>query len=151
MNKQIYSLIITLTCLLAFTGCSTTKTMTCKKTGLQDNASISTTYKVKYSGEIVHSIYSVEEINSTDSSFLDDYEKRMTTIYSPYLGIKYYNFNIENKNNKVIVTVDVNYDKVDIEKLKKIDSSNESLFTNGKVNINTIKSLYNNIGVTCNG
>ncbi len=35
----------------------------------------------------------------------------MSTLYAPYLGIDYYNYNIDNTENQVSVTLDVDYEK----------------------------------------
>lgn len=148
--KKITMLTIALSiaCLL-FVGCSGEKTMVCHRTMSSGSDIVTAIYNVRYKGEIVTKIKSEESLTSTNKSTLDDYQSKMSTLYSPYLGIDYYNYNIVRKDNKVSVTLDVDYEKVDIEKLISVDPNNDSFFHDGKVYLNTLLNLYNNVGVIC--
>ena len=46
-------------------------------------------------------------------------------------------------------TVNINYEKLDVDKLIEIDSANGQLFSDGKITISTMESLYNQVGATC--
>lgn len=134
---------------LIFTGCNGEKKMTCRRTMVSGNDVVTATYNVWYQGEIVSKIKSIESLTSSNESTLEDYREKMSTLYSPYSGIDYYNYNINQKGNQVSVTLDVNYEKVDVEKLISIDPNNESFFHEGKVYLSTLLDLYENVGVIC--
>ena len=146
-------IVVTLTFFIAIimtAGCSNEKKLVCHRTMSSDNDIVTATYNVWYKGDIVTKIKSVESLASTNKETLDDYQSKMTTLYSPYLGIDYYNYNIVREEKKVTVTLDVNYDKVNIEKLLAVDPNNDSFFHDGKVYLNTLLDLYDNVGVICN-
>ena len=134
---------------LIFTGCSGEKEMTCHRTMVSGDDVVTASYKVWYKGEIVTKIKSVESLTSTNDSTLEDYRSKMSTFYAPYLGIDYYNYSIDNKENQVSVSLDVDYEKVNVEELISIDPNNESFFHDGKVYLSTLLDLYKNVGVVC--
>ena len=53
------------------------------------------------------------------------------------------------ENKKLISTTNINYKKIDKDKLISIDSSNKSLFTNDNVRLTTLKKIYENNGAKC--
>lgn len=149
MKKMIGISIILFMTALIFTGCNGEKEMICHRTMVSGSDVVTATYNVWYKGEIVSKIKSVESLTSTNESTLEDYRSKMSTLYAPYLGIDYYNYNIDNTENQVSVTLDVDYEKVNVEELISIDSNNESFFHDGKVYLSTLLDLYENVGVVC--
>ena len=66
------------------------------------------------------------------------------------LLLNYNKYNVTEINgNTFTSTVDIDYEKIDTEKLISIDSSNSQLIKNGKIDINDIKNIYESIGATC--
>ena len=49
----------------------------------------------------------------------------------------------------MISTTNINYKKIDKDKLISIDSSNKNLFTNDNVRLTTLKKIYENNGAKC--
>ena len=55
------------------------------------------------------------------------------------------------KSEKVLVIskVDINYSKIDTNKLIEIDKANSQIITDGKIKVSSVKSLYEKLGATC--
>ena len=70
-------------------------------------------------------------------------------LYSPYKDVEYYEYNVDVTDNKLTSTVDINYAKVDTDKLLEIDSANGQLIKDGKISVDDIKSVYESLGATC--
>ena len=136
---------------LLVTGCgnSSTQTMTCTRTMNQNNIQTSLKYIVNYQGDYVTRIKSVETIETDNSDILDSYKEQVETIYSPYKDVEYYEYNVEVADNKLTSTVDINYEKIDTDKLLEIDSSNGQLIKDGKIAVADIKTVYENLGAIC--
>ena len=123
--------------------------MTCTKTTDQNNTKMSLNYKVDYKGNYVTKVKSVEIVKSDDSEYLNTLKEQTENIYSAYNNIENYNYKTEINGNTFTSTVDIDYEKIDTEKLISIDSSNSQLIKNGKIDINDIKNIYESIGATC--
>ena len=106
-------------------------------------------YKVDYKGNYVTKVKSVEIVKSDDSEYLNTLKEQTENIYSAYNNIENYNYKTEINGNTFTSTVDIDYEKIDTEKLISIDSSNSQLIKNGKIDINDIKNIYESIGATC--
>ena len=74
---------------------------------------------------------------------------QIESLYSPYNDIEYYEYNVKIEDNKLTSTVDINYEKVDTDKLLEIDSANGQLIKDGKIKVNDIKSVYESLGAIC--
>lgn len=135
------------------TGCGnddTEKTMTCTRNAtISDGIKAEFKYVVKSKGNYVTVIDSTEKVISDDESNLDAYKEQIESMYSPYKGIKYYNYDVSIDGNTLTSKVEIDYSKVDTAKLIEIDSANESLIKDGKILVDDIKTLYESIGTTC--
>ena len=138
--------------LLLVTGCgnnNSIESMTCTRTMNQNGIKTSLKYNIKYKEDYVTRVKIVETVETTDSDILNTYKEQIESLYSPYKDIEYYDYNVAIADNKLTSTVDINYEKVDTDKLLEIDSANEQLIKNGKINIDDIKSVYESLGATC--
>ena len=125
------------------------KTMVCRNSASQSNMATDLTYTVRYKGEDVTSVKSVETIKSDDTDLLEAYREQVEAIYEPYKGIEYYEYQVEVEGDLLTSTVNIDYEHIDTDKLIDVDSSNATLIKDGKVSIDDIESLYEQVGATC--
>ena len=151
MKKRLKFLVGFAFLVLLVTGCdnNSIQTMTCTRTMNQNNIQTSLKYVVNYHGNYVTRVKSVETIETDNFNILDTYKEQVETIYNSYKDVKYYEYNVEIVDNKLISTVDINYEKIDTDKLLEIDSSNGQLIKDGKIAVADIKTVYENLGAIC--
>lgn len=106
-------------------------------------------YKATYKGDYVELIETEEKIISDDTTVLETYKNSVESIYSPYKDVEYYNYNVEINGDTLTSTTNINYSKIDTDKLIEIDSANATLIKNGKVKISDVKLMYQTVGATC--
>lgn len=136
--------------LLCITGCNKHyKTMICTKEGHQNDLKIDLTYTVSYRDDYVLTIKTDEKITSENREALQTYKKNMEDIYSVYKDIAYYKYDIAIKGDTLHSRAHINYEKIDTDKILKIDPSNQDLIKDGKVHIADIASSYEALGATC--
>lgn len=126
-----------------------TKTMKCHYSANNSGTEFDLNYFADYKGLYVTNIRSDERITSDDTTVLETLKKQVEETYSPFDDIEYYDYSIEIDGNTLISTTDINYNKIDIEKVLEIDESSKTLIKNGKININDLKKTYETIGATC--
>ena len=149
---KIWQLILGVFILLLSTGCgnsNSTESMTCTRTMNQNGIKTDLKYNIEYSKDYVTKIKTIETIESSNTDILDTYKEQIEALYSPYKNIEYYNYNIDIKDDKLTSTVDINYEKIDTDKLLEIDSANGQLIKDGKIKVSDIKSVYESLGATC--
>ncbi len=138
--------------LFLVTGCGNsdnTSSMTCTRTMDQNNIKTSLKYNVEFKDGYVLRIKSVETVETSSSDILDTYKEQIESLYSPYQDVDYYEYNVDIEDNKLTSTVDINYEKVDTDRLLEIDSANGQLIKDGKISVNDIKSVYESLGAIC--
>ncbi len=149
--KKLKLLLVVLLALVV-TGCGNSdaeKTMTCTRTLNQDNLKMDLKYTVVYQGNYVKQVTSVETITTDDEEVLNTYKTSVEKVYAPYQDLEYYDTNVSVEGNTMTSTVNINYEKLDVDKLIEIDSANGQLFSDGKITISTMENLYNQVGATC--
>lgn len=149
---KIWQVVLGVFILFLVTGCGNsndTLSMTCTRTMNQNNIKTSLKYNVEYKDDYVSRIKSVETIETDSSDILNTYKEQIESLYSPYQDVDYYEYNVEIQDNKLTSTVDINYEKVDTDKLFEIDSANGQLIKDGKIRVDDIKSVYENLGAIC--
>ncbi len=136
---------------LMVTGCGQTeeKTMTCTRTLKQGNVSMDLKYTVKYKGDYVTRVSSVEKVTSDDAAVLDTYKTATEELYKTYKDIKYYDTKVTIDGDTLTSTADINYEKIDMDKLVETDSAIGQLLTDGKIKVETMEEMYNQLGATC--
>ena len=137
--------------IIMLTGCGkeTNNVMTCTRNMNQNNIKTNLKYTVSYENNYVTRVKTIETIETDSEDILDSYKTQIESLYSPYKGIDFYEYNVEVENNKLTSTVDINYEKVDTDKLLEIDSANGALIKDGKISVDDIKSVYESLGATC--
>ena len=151
MKRKYLFLAVTMLVVFLVTGCSSSeeKTMTCTRTMNQSGIKTNLNYKVTYSGDYVNRVQSEESIETSDTTTLNTYKEQIENVYTPYKDVEYYTYNVTVNGNKLVSTVDINYAKIDTKKLIEIDSANSQLINDGKVKLSSVKSLYEQLGATC--
>ncbi len=137
--------------LILVTGCSkeSENLITCTRSMNQNNIKTNLKYNISYDGDYVTRIKSIETVETDSQDILDSYKTQIESIYSPYSDVDYYEYNVKVEDNKLTSTVDINYEKVDTDKLLEIDSANGQLIKDGKIKVNDIKSVYESLGAIC--
>ena len=149
---KIWQVVLGVCSLLLVTGCGNSnnmESMTCTRTMNQNGIKTSLKYNVEYEGDYVSRIKTVETVETDDTYILNTYKNQIESLYSPYKGVEYYEYNVDIADNKLTSTVDINYAKVDTDKLLEIDSANGALIKDGKISVDDIKSVYESLGATC--
>ena len=133
------------------TGCAPkTGTMTCTmKTYPTKGITIRSTYTAEYKNNIVRTLETTEQVTAEDKDNLEVYEERIQELYQGYQGIDYYQNKTEIKGNTLTSTTNINYEKVDTDKLIEVDSDNGGIIKNGKVNIDDLREMYEQNGCNC--
>ncbi len=149
MKKVLIGIVACMSIML-LTGCGAEqKTMKCSRTLNQNGAAFDLQYEVLYTGENVDVVKSTEKITSDNEQFLETYRKTVETQYEPYKDIEHYDYNVSIDGNVLTSTANIDYSKVDTSKIIEVDSANETLIQDGKVKLDSIKKLYNQMGITC--
>lgn len=93
---------------------------------------------------------SKEEIKSSNSELLDQYETAYKNVYKVYDDIKYYDNTVTRTNDKVISATTINYGKVDMEKVRQIEGEEDNVkMENGKIKLSDWKNFAKEYGTTC--
>lgn len=154
--KKMFALVCTFVVAICLTGCGSEKekVMTCTKeqtisSGLRGEY----TYEVSYKGKYVTVLKSTEKMIAEDSvkSTLPMYKEAVDNVYKPYKDVKHYEAIVEVKDNVLTSIVEIDYSKIDTDKLISIDKNNAQLIKDGKVKVDDIKSYYESsvVGATC--
>lgn len=137
--------------MLFITGCSSKEeTLVCTKEQVIDTRTkLQSRYQVLSKGGYVTKLNTVEIIISSSEEVLKTYQDNLENVYRDYRGIKYYSNKIRIKDNKLISTTKVDYDKIDTEQLIKIDRNNASAIEDGKVKTSALKEAYEQLDAVC--
>ena len=106
-------------------------------------------YIVKFKDKVVENLNTKETMQLNDDESLEKYKTYFELLYSKYYGLNYYDNKVVLENKKLISTTNINYKKIDKDKLISIDSNNKNLFTNDNVRLTTLKKIYENNGAKC--
>lgn len=136
--------------LLLITGCgdNTEKTMTCSRTMDQSGIKADLQYTVTYKGNTVVKVHTIEKMES-DTVDLEALKEQVENTYAAYNELEHYDTNVTIDGNVLTSTADIDYSKIDTEKMLKIDSALGQIIKDGKVNIDDLKTVYEAAGATC--
>jgi len=152
--KKSFILFSIIVVILMLSGCinkDEVKTMKCSRTLTQDSVKMTLNYEVDYKGDYVQTVHSVEKIKSSDKSILNSYKKQLESFYSSYKNIEYYSSNVVINGDELVSTVDINYAKIDTDKMIEVDSANALIIKDGKVKIDDVRTTYESLGTICEG
>ena len=151
MKKKIAISIVMIIMIFCCTACNPeTGTMTCTMSSYPtDGITLRSTYTAEYENNIVKNLETMEQVTAEDKDNLEVYEERIQELYQGYQGIDYYQNKTEIKGNTLTSTTNINYEKVDTNKLIEVDSDNGGIIKNGKVNIDDLRKMYEQNGCNC--
>ena len=149
MKKVMVGIIACLS-LMLLTGCGAEqKTMKCSRTLNQSGVAMDLQYEVLYTGDYVDVVKSTEKVTSDSKEVLETYRTTVEKQYEPYKDIEHYDYNVSIEGNVLTSTTNIDYTKIDTSKMIEVDSANGTLIKDGKVKLDTVKQLYNQMGITC--
>ena len=137
--------------LVVVTGCGkSSKNLTCTMNGeVVKGTTISSEYKVTYTGKYVDLVESKEVVDSDTKQILDAYQQTVKAMYSPYDDLKYYDYDIKLTDKQLTTTVKINYAKIDTKKFVEINPAIGKVVKDGKAELDTLKAVYERMGATC--
>lgn len=150
MKKGLIVLAVML--LVLVTGCTSSKEekMVCTRTSTMNGIKLDLNYQVYYQKDVVNKVQTTEKITSTSKETLATYKKAIEDLYSNFNGIKHYNYDVAIEGDTLTSKTDINYSKININDLLKIDSSIEQLLNkNNKISLEKIKEVYESTGAIC--
>lgn len=116
---------------------------------IKDDAKASLKYEIHSTNDTVSKLISTEIIETDDKEYLKETKSNIEKTYSIYKNIKHYQYSIKIKDNVLTSTVNIDYSKINIDKLISIDRANENLILDGKVSLNYLKNMYESLGNIC--
>ncbi len=164
INKKITLVIISL---FLLTGCGkevesgtkidskvdTTKsngTLICsREANAQNNAQAKFYYEVNYRKGNITKLYTSEKVLTTDDSTLDTYENAYKKISQVFKNLNYYSTKVIRDESSVEYTSTIQYDKVDMEKLKALENSEDSIIKDGKIKVKDWLEFAEQFGTKC--
>ena len=151
LNMKRKIVILSILCVIFCTGCNPeTGTMICTMSSYPtDGITLKSTYTATYKENTVTKLKTVEQVIADDKDNLDVYKERIEELYQGYQNIKYYTNKTNILGDTLTSTTVINYNKVDTEKLIKVDSNNGNIIKNGKVNIDDLRKMYEQNGCNC--
>lgn len=139
--------------LLLVTGCGDKKgTITCtlSANNRMDGYETISEYKINYKGDIVESVETVETITAENEEVLDTLKSVVEETYAKadkaYGGYKY---EVKKDGKKIISTVTIDYDSMDVDKFAKDTPAIKDYVKDGKFTVEGAKKIYETYGATC--
>ncbi len=125
------------------------KKLVCTRTASQNGLQYDFRYEVTYKGDEALQLKSIEKVTAPDTYTLQILEQSLKTTYAPYTNLDYYDNTVSIDGNTLTSTTTADYSKMDLDKLIEIDSANQSIVKDGKVQVEYLKQLYSITGATC--
>lgn len=119
-------------------------------TGLEDDFR----YYVTYKNGVITMLHSKEKVTGTNQELLDEYEEAYKSIKDQYKGLRYYDITVTRDENSVIYDTVINYEKIDMKKLKEIEPDIEGqvdIYKGNKLMLKTWWEFSKEMGMTCKG
>lgn len=150
MRKK-YNLLFIMIIALFCCGCQKeTGTIICtSKQQPTEDVSLTSEYRIVYKNKYVTKLKTTEKITTPKQEDLKSYQERLQAVYDLYSDIEYYSNNISIEDTTLISSTIINYEKVDTDKLIKVDKNNGTLIKNGKVIAADVKKMYEANGCNC--
>ncbi len=147
MKRGLVAICLSL-CLLLLTGCGKEQSLTCTRTMTQGGMKYDLSYKINYKGKYVTDVETVEKMTG-DKDTLEVMKTTLENTYATYNEIEHFNNKVEIVDEELVSTTTIDYENIDVDKLTELDSKNASLFTKGKVELETLKKNYEATGAIC--
>ncbi len=115
----------------------------------QNNAKVELNYEVDYKKGYVTKLHSTEKVITDDQDVLDTYEEAYRNIFKIYKDLKYYDNNVSRTKKDVTSDTVIQYDKVDMDKLLKLENTDDTVIKNGKVALSDWLEFAEKFGTKC--
>lgn len=106
-------------------------------------------YYLYYEGDYIKKMESKEVVKASTKSILNTYKSAYEKSYSPYKDIEYYDNKITIDGNTLTSEVNIDYTKVDIDKLIELEGEKDNIYEDGKVSLKKALDLYDEAGLQC--
>ena len=147
---QITSIIFILFVIGLYIYKTNTGTLICTSTSLENDIMLTTEYQATYKNRKVIKVKAVEKITLDDENELENYKTSLNEMYEAYNGLEYYENNISIRGQTLNSVTTINYEKINIDELIKIDSSiRKILDKNNQVSVTKLRKEYRNTGAVC--
>lgn len=156
MKKKLFG-ILCCCFMLLLVGCGSksaelkTTKCTLTKNDVVNGYKLESTYEISYSNDSVKKVHSIEKVISESSEILDQFETTLNNTYSTmnntYGG---YTYEVKKSDDNVTSDVTIDYEKVDLDKLSKDDSSISAIINDDKeISKEKLQSMYESLSATC--
>lgn len=135
--------------ILIICGCTPKNgTLTCTNRMNKNGIVLNTDYTVKYKNNYVTMVKTVEVIEAKKEVLLE-YQEALKSSYEPYNELDGYQNEIVIKKGTLISTTMIDYSKIDTKKLISLDQNNKTVVKDGKVKLEDMKKIYQEMGAIC--
>lgn len=111
-------------------------------------------YSITYKDGAITMLHSQEKVTGTNQTLLNEYEEAYKNIKNQYKGLRYYDVTVTRNDNSVIYDTVINYEKIDMDKLREIEPEIEGqsdIYKNNKLMLKTWWEFSKDMGMTCKG
>ena len=106
-------------------------------------------YYLYYEGDYIKKMQSKEVIKASNKTILNTYKQGYEKSYAAYKDIDYYDNKITIDGNTLTSEVNIDYTKVDINKLIELEGEKDNIYEDGKVSLKKALDLYEEAGLQC--
>lgn len=134
---------------ILFTGCKSKNVMECSFESDDGETSIVASYIVKYKGDKVTKVNSVEKITSSNPDFIDYQKESIRSYYEPFSLVDNYNYELKFDDENITITFDVDYEHIDFDQLLMIEPGYSDLMVEDYIDIDQLKISYEDENLIC--
>ena len=106
-------------------------------------------YTLKYKNGNILELVSVQKVISEKQDSLSVYENAYKNIANNYKDLCFYDTSIVRESNSVSYTAIINYEKINIDKLLRIEGEEDNIIKNGKAKLSLWLELAGKVGTVC--
>ena len=106
-------------------------------------------YLVSYKNGNILELVSVQKVISEKQDSLSVYEDAYKNIANNYKDLGFYDTSIVRESNSVSYTAIINYEKINIDKLLRIEGEEDNIIKNGKAKLALWLELAGKVGTVC--
>lgn len=153
MKKALKTITLALVIVLV-SGCGkkeVVKTCTLTQNNTAYGYKLESKYVIYGEGDIAKKVESTETVTTDNTSIQDQFETQLNSTYKS-LNDTYggYTYKVTKGDGKVVSTVTIDYEKLDIEKYVKDNSAMKNYVNkDNKLLVEGIESIYKALGATC--
>ena len=137
--------------LILLTGCSKpeTKTTECTINTEIEGIKVEGNYKLTYTDLYIDKVEFTEKYTVSDDYLVTTVEETFDSLYKEASNLNHYKYTRETDGLSVSSTVSIDYNKINLDELTKLDTNLKNIIKDGKIEANTIINSYKSYGATC--